>query len=473
MREWIARSYQCCGRQAGADSCTKKYENHGLEGCKITGITCDLIGKFFLSFFTAVGLVCPATQRDTLDPAFERVPFDRWLAESSDTSFHWKARVARAELSFHQRLVTAVEIALDGKDLETRRKGEMVFLIQITGSGGARYQHHSAIDLSKLDENIKAADLEVSHRTFILPGDYRLAVALFDTATGEHATMQTPFRVAQPLSDFLPDAWRDLPAVEFIENEPSPDSWFLPGIKGRLRWADSAHSPPRLAVILNVAPTLPEPGSRHTPSSGMGALLPVLKALSETGSTSLSESVDLLDLGRRRNVFRQDGVQDLDWPRLKTALGDANTASIDVHSLADRHHEAQFFVSEVRKVLRESDKPSVLVVLTTAVAFESGEDLEPISLEALPAARVFYIRYRSPVQLNQPYGPQLGRRGRGGRMGGGPMMNQNSHGVVDQLEATMKPLHPKVFDVETAEQVTKALKEIRNALVTFDGAPAR
>jgi hypothetical protein len=361
---------------------------------------------------------------------------------------------------------------LDGKDLETRRKGEMVFLVEITDSAGARYQHHSAIDLSKLDENIKAADLEISHRAFVLPGDYRLAVALFDTASGDHATMQTQFRVGQPPADFLLDAWRDLPSVEFIESESSPDSWFLPEIKGRLRWADSAHSPPRLEVILNVAPAVPEWGSRHTPSSGMGALLPILKALSETGSSSLSEGVDLLDLGRRRNVFRQDSVQDLDWPRLKTSLGDANSASIDVHALADRHHEAQFFVSEVRRVLRESDKPSVLVVLTTAVAFESGEDLEPISLEALPAARVFYVRYRSPVQLSRPFGPPMGGRGRGGRMGGGPMMNQTSHAAVDQLEATLKPLHPKVFDVETPEQLTKVFKEIRNAISVFDGESA-
>jgi hypothetical protein len=39
--------------------------------------------------------------------------------------------------------------------------------------------------------------------------------------------------------------------------------------------------------------------------------------------------------------------------------------------------------------------------------------------------------------------------------------------VVDQLEATLKPLHPKVFDVETPEDMTKALEEIRKALSTF------
>ena len=58
-------------------------------------------------------------------------------------------------------------------------------------------------------------------------------------------------------------------------------------------------------------------------------------------------------------------------------------------------------------------------------------------------------------------------------MGGGPMMNQTPHGVVDRLEATLKPLRPKVFDVETPEQMTKAFKEIRNSLATLDGQAAR
>jgi hypothetical protein len=432
-----------------------------------------LVRNFVLLFFHTALLALPATQRDALDPAFERIPFNQWLGEGPDTRFHWKARVTRAELSFHQRLVATVQIALDGKDLETRRKGEMVFLVQITDSEGARYQEHSSIQLNKLDENIQGADLGISHRAFIRPGDYQMAVALFDSATGEHSVMQSQFRVALPPYDFLTDAWRDLPAVEFIDNQLSPDSWYLPAIRGRLQWADSIHSLARLEVILNVAPTLPEPGSRHTPSSGMAALLPSLKVLSETGASTLSENVDLLDLGHRRDVFHQDAVKDLDWPRLKVSLGDANTASIDVHALAERHHDAQFFVSEVRRVLRASDKPTVLVVLATPVAFESGEDLEPISLEALPPARVFYIRYRSPVESIRPIRQQMGSRGRGGRLGGGPMMGNETSYASDQLESTLKPLHPKVFDVETPEQMTKAFKEIRNALVTFEGQSSR
>ena len=131
-----------------------------------------------------------------------------------------------------------VEIRLHGRTPETRRAdGQLVFLIQITDRDGKRYQDHGSIELSQLDENIKAANLEYSQRAFFLPGDYRLAVAILDTATREHSTRQVTFRVAPPQHDLLPDAWRDLPPVEFIGNEESPDSWYLPGIHGRLQWA--------------------------------------------------------------------------------------------------------------------------------------------------------------------------------------------------------------------------------------------
>ena len=118
------------------------------------------------------------------------------------------------------------------------------------------------------------------------------------------------------------------------------------------------HSPARINVILNIAPSVPVPGSRRPQSGEMAALLPTLKAISQTGSASVSEHVEVLDLARRRVVFHQEDVQELDSPRLKASLGEANTASIDIHSLSERHHDAQFFVSEVRALLRASDKPA-------------------------------------------------------------------------------------------------------------------
>jgi hypothetical protein len=433
-----------------------------------------LVRSFILLLLNAVFVAEAVGQRGTLDPAFEKIPFDQWLSERYQARFRWTASVTRAELSFHQRLMARVEIRVDGRDLETRRGGgKLVFLVQITDRDGTRYQDHGSIELSKLDENIKAANLEYSQRAFFLPGDFRLAVAIFDTATGEHSTNQAQFRVAASQREWLLEAWRDLAPVEFIDNEESPDRFYLPDIHGRLQWAASVHSPARVNVILNVARSVPAPGSHQTPGDDLAGLLPTLKAISQAGSSSLSEHVELLDLARRRAVFHQDEVHELDWPRLKASLGEASTASIDIHSLSERHHDAQFFVSQVRRLLRASEKPSVLVVLTTPVAFESGEDLEPVSLEGLPACRVIYIRYRAPVQSIRPFGEQMGRRGRVSRIGGPMTRNRPPQNVIDQLEATLKPLGPKVFDVETPEQMTRALAEIEKTLLTSDGQSSR
>lgn len=423
----------------------------------------------FTLLLASVCIAQPPTQRGSLDPAFDRIPFDQWLTERGQAHIRWTLAVPHAELSFHQRLIARIEIKVDGRDLESRRAdGELVFFVQITDRDGTRYQDHSSVELSKLDANIKAADLECSQRAFFLPGDYRLAVGLLDTATGEHSASQSQFRVPPPHNS-LPDAWHALPPVEFIGAAESPDSWFLPGIHSRLQWAASVHSPARINVILNVAPSAPVPGSHRTNSGDLAALLPALKVISQSGSPSLSAHVELLDLARRRAFFHQDDVHELDWPRLKASLGEANTASIDVHSLQERHHDAQFFVSQVRRLIRASEKPCVLVVLTSSVAFESGEDLQPVSLEALPPCRVVYIRYHQPVQPVHPFYPQMGGRSRDLRRGGPPIRSRLPQEIVDQLAPTLKPLRPKVFDVETPEQMTKALAEIEKSLLTMDG----
>ena len=51
--------------------------------------------------------------------------------------------------------------------------------------------------------------------------------------------------------------------------------------------------------------------------------------------------------------------------------------------------------------------------------------------------------------------------------------NQLPPSVLDQLEATLKPLKPKVFDVETPEQMTRAFAEIEKALWASSGQASR
>ena len=417
-----------------------------------------------LLFLGALLLGGAATQGDSPDPLFDGIPFEDWVAAHASGPFHWKVLPPHAALSFHQRLELPVQVELDGRDLAGRSPDStLLFLVQITDRNGTRYRHHYSLDLKKSGEDMKNSMLQITQPAFVLPGDYQLAVAIADTRTHEHSGTELSFRVPRE-DEPIPGIWSKVPAVEFInEDEKPPDAWYLPSIEDPLPWADSAASRARLNVVLNVDAATSESARAGEASGGLPALLPILKVLTSSGSAGLAGSVNVLDLSRRHNVFSQPDVKPVDWPQLKTALAGANTASIDVRSLSERGH-AQFFVSEVRKALRAAESPSVLVVLSTPVSFDSGEDLSPIALEALPECRAFYIRYSKPVLSNRGFVPR-GRPGFGGWEGPRGMGRPMPHLAVDQLEATLKPLHPKVFDVTSPEQMAKALREIRAALV--------
>lgn len=426
-----------------------------------------MIRSFPVIFLCAAFLTHASVHQDSLDPLFKRFPFEQWASAPGAGPFHFSVSVRHAELSFHQRLESQVEITLDGKDLENRRGNgrRLLVLVQITDHDGTRYQDHVSMELDKLKDDVKDANLEYSFPAFFLPGDYSVEIALVDTGDDEHCAKHLQFRVAAPKRELLPGAWRDLPAVEFIGDKDSPDSWYLPSVHSRVLWAASVHAPARLNVVLNVVPAAQVPGSRSSSSRDLSALLPTLKVISQTGSSSIAERVELLDLARQRTVFQQSDGHDLDWPRLKESLGEANTASIDVHSLSGQRHDAQFFVSQVRRIIRASNGPCVLVVLTKSVAFASREDLEPISIEGLPACRVFYIRYRPSPRYGMPpfRRPPMGDRDRNVPMGA-PRPRYRAPVEVDQLEATLRPLSPKVFDVEIPEQIAKAIVEIEKEL---------
>ena len=102
-------------------------------------------------------------------------------------------------------------------------------------------------------------------------------------------------------------------------------------------------------------------------------------------------------------------------------------------------------------------------------AHVAGVDLDPISLEALPPCRVVYIRYHGPMPAIAPVMEQgMGRRRRGMRTGGPMARVTVPPDIVDQLEATLKPLGPKVIDVVTPEQVTRAMAEIAKGLLSSE-----
>jgi hypothetical protein len=397
-------------------------------------------------------------QSGALDPAFKTIPFDSWIDQGDQAHIRWTARVLPVELSNHQRLQAKIDIQVDGNELARRRgKGHMVVLVQFSDSENRVYQTHQAMDLQLVKDDIGKSNVSYMPAAFVTPGDYRISLAIFATATGEHSAMRLPLHVNPLKNDPLAGASRDLPPVEILPAAQSPDDLFLPNITGRLNLPLETRRPVRVEILVNASPiSAGEPlRTEQINNRSLTSLIPALKVISETNVRNGTLNVALLDLTTQHVIFQQDAVHKLDWPKLGPALTEAGPNKIDIHALENRRQNAQFFVAQVRRRI-ESDPLPILIILSGPMAFASGEDLHPIELAGKPNAEVFYIRYHS-LPERVPINPfeqeqRRGRRSPVSQAGRGPMTEPD-----DSLERTLKPLQPHLFDVYTPAEFRKAL----------------
>ena len=432
----------------------------------------NLAGRRSLFLTAAFALFCGASsvraQSGSPDPVFAKFPFNEWLRSGERSRLRWTAEISPARLSNHQRLMVQMGIQLDGAELADRPgKGRLLMLVQVTGPEGRLWQDHGQIDLDKVKEGVRSEYLSYTWSAFVLPGDYRVALAVVDTVTGEHGIREERLHVAPLRNDPLPDAWRGLPPVEFLSPADPPDSWYLPSITAPLHLPVETRRPVRMDVLVNLTPSERATGSLRAQNGNLSVLLPALKIVSRLDLPNGSLHVALLDLLHQRVTFHQDDVHGLDWPAIKNTLSENDTGTIDIKSLAERSRIAAFFVSEVGKRIGPAGEGQAraLVVLSSSVEFEAGEDLQPIEAAPTPDCRVFYIRYHA-LQPRPDRGAGMAHGGHGHMgMGSGPgeWRRPGYRGQelqIDQLEPTLKPLAPRLFDVEGPEGFRKALAVI-------------
>jgi hypothetical protein len=401
-------------------------------------------------------------QGGSADPAFADIPLHDWLRGGERSALRWSEHIAPARLGSQQRLLLQMTIQLDGQEIADRPgKGRLLMLVQITDPQGGVWQDHGAPDFRKVEEGVRSQYLTWTWSAFVLPGDYRVALAVVDTQNHDHGAREERVHVEALRNDPLPDAWRGLPAVELLAPDQPPAFWYQPDIRDRLHLPLATRRPVLVDVLVNLTPSERASGSPGAQNNNLRVLLPALKVLSQMDPPSGSMNVSLLDLTRQKVTLQHD-LHSLDWPMLRDALGAQETGTIDVGSLEERSRSAAFFISEVRRrIAAHEGEAHALVILSSAVEFEKGEDLKPIDAAPSSDLRVFYFRY--PAFQERPARSERVMHGYG-RHGGGGMPGewrrpgyQGRELQIDQLEPTLKPLAPRLHDIESPEQFRKAL----------------
>jgi hypothetical protein len=398
------------------------------------------------------------------DTLFAKVHFDQWTGGKGQAPFKWNVQMQPVILSNHQRWLAKVDVEIDGAEMESRRgKGILFVLFQFQDSAGHIYQDHGSIDLAKVQTGAKAQIIVYSESAFVMPGNYPLSIGVFDTNTSDHWLRHETLHVPVNKNDPLPFAWRDLPPIEFMLPQETPDSWYLPPIEGRLHLPVDTRHPLKIDILVNLTPSERATGSQRIQDRNLSVLLPTMKALAQMDLKSGSLTVESVDLTRQKVTFRQEAVHQLDWPKMRVALTSDQLGTIDVKSLGDRENSAQFFTGEVGKRVRAAD---VLIILTSSVRFEQGMDLEPIHAEGTPDCHVYYVRYHPPPQrvMVQPQQQMIVNRRQ--QVNRNPVM-QIIPPVVDQLESTLKPLRHRLFDVQSPEEMRRALADLLAEISTL------
>lgn len=408
---------------------------------------------FVIFLVLCILLSVTATCQNVLpNPQSGRVPFEKWMAEGPRHQLPWKVMLWPERLSSHQRLLSYIEIFVPGKELIKRSgKGRLIASVQVTDSLGHIYQDDGALDLDPSHPATKDMDAFFAWAVFILPGDYKVALALYDSETGEHNLTQRSLKIAPLKKDPLPEAWRDLPSVEFLERTEKFDSSYHPEIRGRLHLPLEAQRPLKIDLLVNLTPSEILTGSHRAYNFNLRALIPILKTFSQIDVSNGIVNLATLDLTRQKVSFEQSNINvtQLDWAELRDVLTAADPSKIDVRSLQDRKYNAAFLRDEIaRRIPSHEESQStapmrVIILLSSSVAFNARAGLKEIELPRECDCLVYHLRF-------DWWNSRLA--------------------AFDDIDKVLKPLKLRKFSASSAREVRKALavmlEEISRASAT-------
>jgi hypothetical protein len=416
------------------------------RGTKVARLGLQGILVFVVCISSAASLHCQIISTHAL---FTAAPFEQWQAEGPGQQIPWKVRLLPVRLSMHQRLETAIEVQIPEAELAKRRSdGPMVLLVQLTDPAGGRYRNSGLLDLENIAGKAVKKDVPFYWIAFVLPGEYEVAVALYDKASGEHNFHRSRLQVDPLPDDPLPNAWRGLPSVEYwTPLSDRLDSFYRTEAEGRLSLPVRTRRPLHLEVLADLTPSEMFQGDGGAYEHYLAGVVPMMKTLSQISPSSGSLTLAALNLDQRRVTVEQPNLSKLEWAPLKKTLApEQGPGVITVSGLMHRNRNPVYLRDElVRRIDDAPDAPSpagdpllAFIVIGGPMDSYSFPDLPPLAVSGQIPCLVFYVQYDY--------------------LGG--VATSKSAGAAKSIEKMLQPLRVQTFTVRSAESVRQALAKI-------------
>jgi hypothetical protein len=380
---------------------------------------------------------------------FMAAPFDQWQTEGPRLQVPWKVRLLPVRLSMHQRLEAAIEVQIPEAELAKRRgDGPLVLLVQLTDPAGRRYRHSGLFDLENIAGKATKKDIPFYWIAFVLPGEYEVAVALYDKVSGEHNFHRSRLQVDPLPGDPLPNAWRGLPSVEFwTPLSDRLDSLYRTEVEGGLSLPLRTRRPLHLEVLADLTPSEMFQGDGGAYERYLSGVVPMLKTFSQISVSYGSLTLAALNLEQRRVTAEEPNLSKLEWgPLKKTLVPEKGPGVVTVSRLMQPNHNPAYLRDElVRRIDAAPDAPSpagdpllVFVVIGGPMDSYSFPDLPPVALSRETPCVIFYVQYDYQ----------------------GAVESRKSAGAAKNIEKMLHPLRVQTLTVRSAESVREALGKI-------------
>ena len=387
------------------------------------------------------------TQVEQLDSALEHLPFEEWLKGGPQAHINWSLRMSPPILGENQRLAATITIDVNGDEIRKRAiPGQLALILQIHDRGGRTYRSRPARIGTRF--NPMDAAVHLRERVYVVPGDYLVAAAIYDTESREHSLKQIRVHVPRPPRDGLSEIWRDMPGVGFAAGNTE---------RARL-WLPLETSSPLRVDLVAIQSVTGKPDG----------LLPRLQVLSQIKAANATVHLTVLDLPHRKVTFAADVNGFLDSRRVSAALGWHDPRVIHADLLSKFKEGAQFFVAQIDGLLSTGEPNVDHAVIVLAAPWQFPKEGVATAKPA-PGSRVFFIhcdlpgRYESS-SASHTQSPPL--------PDGVPSLPSSigymRYDNADSLASTLAPLHPHEFHAITALEFRRALGAILHEIAGTD-----
>jgi hypothetical protein len=414
----------------------------------------------FLSTFSPLSLA----QKDETDSLFQAVPFEEWMKDGPKAQLPWRTRISSPELSLHQRIQVRFQVELDGNEILRRCCGaRAIALLEIADPRGQIFRNYAAQEIKRAQPGLSQSFVVLSWDVFLLPGDYGAAMALYYRGREGHSLTLEKLHVNAIRNDPLPEAWRDLPTVEFCDPQPEGvDEFLFPRVEGHLNLPINNRRPIQLDILENLTPYTAEQRTPWLYKERLRAFLPILKSLGQLQLLRGSLNLATMDFTRSRVTFEQKEILNghLDLTGLKDSLAANAITVVDVHDIRNSERYGQFFAQEIGQRLNAENQPNTsqessplhaLIIVSGGMELGAGGQ-SPLKSPDKGDFVVFYLRW-DPVFR---YPPAIA--GMSFPRGGIDSLRREQ--FDDGIGKALKTLKPRIFSVNSPESLRRAMASI-------------